>query len=74
MKEAVILRVMGPLVLSIPARDLPPDGARTRTACGPAQNSLRFVVPDVNDTGELEFACVDNVPGGHHDPARARGE
>jgi hypothetical protein len=72
-KEAVILRVMGPLVLSIPARDLPPDGARTRTACGPAQNSLRFVVPDVNDTGELEFACVDNVPAGTMTPRVPEG-
>jgi hypothetical protein len=72
-KEAVILRVMGPLVMSIPARDLPPDGARTRTACGPAQNSLRFVVPDVNDTGELEFACVDNVPVGTMTPRVPEG-
>lgn len=72
-KEAVILRVMGPLVMSVPASALTPDGSRTRTSCGPNQSSLRFFIPDVNDTGELEFACVDNVPRGTLAPAVPEG-
>ncbi len=63
-KEAVILRVMGPLVMSSPASDFPPDASRRRrTSCAPGQNSLRFVIPDVNNTGEIEFACADISPG-----------
>ena len=61
-KEAVILRVMGPLVMALPASDYPPRGTVTRTACTGAQVSLRFLVPDLNDTGELEFACADLLP------------
>lgn len=72
-KEAVILRVMGPLVMSIPASAIRPDGERTRTACNAGQNSLRFVVPDVNDTGEIEFACVDNIPAGTAAPRVPEG-
>ena len=63
-KEAVILRVMGPLVMSIPASDYPPDSrGRRRTSCSTGQTSLRFVIPDVNNTGELEFACADVSAG-----------
>ncbi len=65
-KEAVILRVMGPLLTAIPSSAYPPAGRRTRTACTPTQTSLRFIVPDVNDTGELEVACLepsDLAPG-----------
>ena len=32
--------------------------ART-TACGMNQLSARFMVPDLNDTGEVEYACLD---------------
>ncbi len=63
-KEAVILRVMGPLVVSLPAGQYPPDGMRTRTSCRAGQATLRFIVPDLNDTGELEFACADVLPQG----------
>jgi len=58
-KEAVILRVMGPLMVAMPAGAYPPDEGRTRTSCRANQTSLRFIVPDVNDTGELEVACVE---------------
>jgi hypothetical protein len=80
-KEAVILRIMGPLVVSIPARTYTPDGMRTRTACSNDQNTLRFIVPDLNDTGELEFACLNlgepgspSRPGGPPSPAVAPGD
>jgi len=81
-KEAVILRVMGPLVMSIPARDYAPRNNRTRTACSDGQASLRFLVPDANDTGELEFACADvrtdpgspDTPGGAAPPTVAEGD
>ncbi|MBI5516110.1 MAG: hypothetical protein HY909_20165 [Deltaproteobacteria bacterium] len=74
-KEAVILRVMGPLVMSIPATDYPRRGMRTRTLCSNSQNTLRFLVPDVNDTGELEIACLERGAGGGDDqPAIAAGD
>lgn len=81
-KEAVILRVMGPLVMSVPARDYAPRNNRTRTACTAGQASLRFLVPDVNDTGELEFACADvrdepgspDTPGGPPPPTVHAGD
>ncbi len=80
-KEAVILRAMGPLVVSSPASDYPPDGRRTRTSCTAGQTSLRFIVPDLYDTGELEFACADVLPRGNTDarqpdapPALAPGD
>jgi hypothetical protein len=57
-KEAVILRVMGPLVMALPASDYAPQGGVRRTSCPAGQMSLRFIVPDLNDTGELEFACA----------------
>lgn len=60
-KEAVILRVMGPLLVSLPASTYAPASGRTRTSCRADQRSLRFIVPDVNDTGELEFGCVDSM-------------
>jgi hypothetical protein len=58
-KEAVILRVMGPLVMALPASQYARQGTTTRTSCRDGQMSLRFIVPDLNDTGELEFACAD---------------
>jgi hypothetical protein len=63
-KEAVILRVMGPLVMSLPVSEYAPQGETTRTSCGAGQVTLRFIVPNLNDTGELEFACATLVPQG----------
>jgi hypothetical protein len=60
-KEAVVLRMMGPLVMSLPAGDYPPRSSATRTSCRAGQATLRFIVPDLNDTGELEFACATLV-------------
>lgn len=52
-REAVILRTMGPLVVG--ATSAGPD---RRTSCAEGERYLRFVVPDVNDDRFVEFACV----------------
>ncbi len=62
--EAVLLRMWGPLLVTIPASE--------RTACDPSSRakdhctmcanndlSLRWVLPDVNSTGEIEIACLN---------------
>ncbi len=53
-REAVILRTLGPLVVGVPS-----EGLSERSACGAGQISLRFVMPTVNRTAETEFACLD---------------
>lgn len=65
-KEAVILRMMGPLVVSVPASTrFNADPRRNRTACcsgdtcDPSAISLRFIVPQQNNTGEVEIACLN---------------
>ena len=55
-KDAVVLRLMGPLILSLPTDDAPD---RDKTACAPGQRSLRQVVVDLNDRADVEFGCVD---------------
>ncbi|MBN1771197.1 MAG: hypothetical protein JXB32_08060, partial [Deltaproteobacteria bacterium] len=67
-KEAVILRMMGPIVLFVPASTRYSDEARrNRTACcdsaagtcDPDVISARFLIPQLNNTGEVEFACLN---------------
>src|SRR5690606_22424889 len=55
--EAVILRMLGPLIVSVPASTFYHDGVAKpgSTKCDSHQLSLRFVVPDVNDAAEIEF-------------------
>ncbi|MEI8257321.1 MAG: hypothetical protein WCJ30_16730, partial [Deltaproteobacteria bacterium] len=83
-REAVYLRLMGPIVVGVPATDYaaqdygscqtamecnpgstcdltggsPGHCHRTRTACASDQISMRMIVPDVTNVGELEFACA----------------
>ncbi len=83
-REAVYLRLMGPIVVGVPATEYaaqdygscqtamecnpgstcdltagnPGRCHRTRTACASDQISLRMIVPDVTNVGELEFACA----------------
>jgi hypothetical protein len=64
--EAVLLRIWGPLVVSIPSTERPrcddPEADKPHkhcTVCDDGQHSLRWVVPDVNGTGEVEIDCVD---------------
>jgi hypothetical protein len=62
--EAVLLRLWGPLLVSLPASQRPTcapgsvEGDHC-TVCASAQLSLRWVMPDVNATGELEIGCYD---------------
>jgi hypothetical protein len=67
-KEAVILRMMGPIVLFVPASSrYSTETRRNRTACCEASAgvcdpdiiSARFLIPQLNNTGELEFACLN---------------
>lgn len=61
--EAVLLRLWGPLLVTIPSEersacsDSPSD--RRCTLCGAGQASLRWVIPDVNGTGEVEIDCLE---------------
>ena len=61
--EAVILRMLGPLVVSVPASSFYEDGVVKpgTTKCASHQLSLRFVVPDVNDAAEIEFGCAEST-------------
>ncbi|MFT3774272.1 MAG: hypothetical protein QM820_53600 [Minicystis sp.] len=60
--EAVLLRIWGPLLVTIPAGErqactaFSTEGDRC-TSCDPSQLSLRWVMPNLNDTGELEIGC-----------------
>lgn len=62
--EAVLLRLWGPLLVSVPAEerkactDTAKEGDHC-TLCAAGQMSLRWVMPDVNGTGEVEIRCVD---------------
>lgn len=57
----VLLRIMGPLVVALPAEERPAcadDPLRAGcTSCAAGEVSLRWVVPDVTDDAELEIAC-----------------
>jgi hypothetical protein len=60
--EAVLLRMWGPLLVSVPAseRKACADGGADRcTMCEADRLSLRWVMPDVNGTGEVEVGCLD---------------
>ncbi|MBI2893321.1 MAG: hypothetical protein HYY06_07190 [Deltaproteobacteria bacterium] len=71
-KEAVVLRIMGPLILGATVdegEDGDPvinvrDSAEDKTLCQAGQTSLWLVVPDLNDTGIVEFACSDSFSPG----------
>lgn len=60
--EAVLLRIWGPLLVTVPAEERgacnPSSSEHDHcTVCEPGQISLRWVMPDLNDTGELEIGC-----------------
>ncbi len=67
--EAVLLRIWGPLMVTVPVignKDVtnppkctgPSSNARC-TICNIGQLSLRWILPDVNGTGEVEIECID---------------
>ena len=61
--EAVLLRLWGPLLVTVPSSARPTctptslDGDLC-TVCGKDELSLRWVIPDLNGTGELEIRCL----------------
>jgi hypothetical protein len=55
--EAVVLRLIGPILFSEPVGDKPDP---KRTACAPGQIAIRWMVPDLNDDAQVEVACVDS--------------
>ncbi len=62
--QAVLLRVWGPLLVTVPGSARPACGPSTVesdncTICSAGQLSLRWVMPNVNATGELEIGCFD---------------
>jgi hypothetical protein len=62
--EAVLLRVWGPLLVTVPGSARSACGPSSTesdncTLCAPDQLSLRWVMPNVNATGELEIGCFD---------------
>ena len=63
--EAVLLRIWGPLLVTVPAeerRACSDTGVKENdhcTMCQAGQVSLRWVMPDVNGTGEVEVRCID---------------
>lgn len=61
--EAVLLRMWGPLLVTVPSEERSTctgaGDADDCTVCAAGELSLRWVMPDVNDTGELEISCLD---------------
>lgn len=53
----VLTPVLGPMIVAVPASERAPVRERRRTACQPNEWSLRWVVLDGLNIGELEFAC-----------------
>jgi hypothetical protein len=64
--EAVLLRIWGPLLVTVPAAERPPCAPGVSdhdhcTLCTGDQASLRWVMPDLNSTGEVEITCLDRA-------------
>ncbi len=62
--EAVLLRIWGPLLASVPASARKPCTPQSSdddrcTICADGSMSLRWVVPNVNGTGEVEIDCLE---------------
>jgi hypothetical protein len=61
--EAVLLRIWGPLLVTVPANARPACTSSSTekdhcTVCNAGDLSLRWVMPDLNGTGELEVKCL----------------
>ncbi len=57
--EAVIEQIFGPLVVSIPATDRPPQKSVKQTNCTDTQRSVRILYNDGDRSVEMEIACLD---------------
>jgi hypothetical protein len=58
---AVLMPTLGPVIAGVRSTDRAPRGNRTQTSCPPNAMSLRFLVQDGTDVGELEFACRQDI-------------
>ena len=61
--EAVLLRMWGPLLVTVPGSEreacTPTSRDKDRcSVCADDEISLRWVIPDVNGTGEVEVRCL----------------
>jgi hypothetical protein len=72
-KEAAVLRLIGPLVLGAAVGTDPESGdpvvpveysPGAGTACESGQTSLWWIVPDANDTGVVEIGCSRSLEEG----------
>jgi len=59
--DSVVEQLITPLVIAVPASTRPTDGNSTGTAtlCSANQMSVRFVINDLTNSREMEFACLD---------------
>lgn len=62
--EAVLLRIWGPLLVGVKGSERNPCTLTSKdkdhcSECNDDQISVRWVLPDVNGTGEVEIDCVD---------------
>lgn len=58
---AVLMPSMGPMIAGVRGSDRPTRDGRTQTSCSTNAMSLRFIVQDGTDVGELEFACRTDI-------------
>ncbi|MBL8682826.1 MAG: hypothetical protein JNK05_26915 [Myxococcales bacterium] len=63
-RGAVLLPTLGPVIAGVRAADRPPRNGKTYTSCGPSAISMRFIVQDGNEVGELEFRCSPEIDPG----------
>ncbi|HVJ88558.1 MAG TPA: hypothetical protein VM580_02070 [Labilithrix sp.] len=56
--ESVLQQALSPLLVAIPASDLPPKDDQAQTRCAGDQRSVRIVVNDLFISREIEVACL----------------
>lgn len=59
--DSVVEKVLTPLVVAVPASDLPAKDGTAQTRCAPGQRSVRFVVNDLTESREIEIACLSQT-------------
>jgi hypothetical protein len=55
---------IGPVIAAVRPQDRPPRNGKRYTACVGRSMSMRFIVQDGNDVGELEFRCTPELEPG----------
>ena len=58
--DSVMLQVLSPLIIAIPATDRPPSSSGAKqTQCSATQRSVRWYVDNLTNSQEIEIACLD---------------